>query len=151
VLGTRLHLLLRLLPYAAPRVADPLSSLAFRALPTASRCLHHPRNAISRAAHVAHVAVFRAHPSLHAAAFPPYLAAALAGFPATTPAEPFVAAVGTVAKHGVPGSRLAARAARMIGARAAELDRAAAAALPGQGQAQMATSLTCCFNPRTLS
>lgn len=129
VFGTRLHLLLRLLPYAAPRIGrtvgpDPhppqahaaptttssssfecaaASLLTLRALPAALRCLHHPRAAVVRAAHVAHVAVFRAHPALHDAAFPPYLEAALMNFPTSTPAEPFVAAVGTVAKYGHPG------------------------------------------------
>lgn len=152
VFGTRLHLLLRLLPYAAPRidrsVDRPLllpghqaaaaadtpddyrqlsasSPLVMRALPAALRCMRHPRSAIVRAAHVAHVAVFRTHPALHAVSFPPYLDTALANFPGSTPAESFVAAVNAVATHGEPGSYLIVTAARRLVARAGELDREA--------------------------
>jgi hypothetical protein len=66
-LGSRVHLLMRLLPYAAPRVPlhEGLCVLSARALPCVERCLAHGRDAIVRAAHVAIVAVFRTHASVH--------------------------------------------------------------------------------------
>lgn len=147
VFGTRLHLLLRLFPFAAPgpdslgdgggeRLGDESSRRRFgngygsasrgsalsRAMPAALRCVGHPRAAIARAAHVAHVAAFRSHAELHEVWFLPYLDAALERFPGNTPGEPFVAAVGTVARRGRPGSRLAAEAARRVVRRAEALD-----------------------------
>ena len=110
VFGTRLHLLLRLFPFAAPgpdslgdgggeRLGDESSRRRFgngygsasrgsalsRAMPAALRCVGHPRAAIARAAHVAHVAAFRSHAELHEVWFLPYLDAALERFPGNTP------------------------------------------------------------------
>ena len=150
VFGTRLHLLLRLLPFAAAgpvhlgdngggdRTEDEPSRRRFasgsgsgslsRAMPTALRCVGHPRAAIARAAHVAHVAAFRSHPETHEVWFLPYLDAALERFPGNTPGEPFVAAVGAVAQRGSPGSRLAVEAARRVVRRAKALDDLASVA-----------------------
>ena len=170
VFGTRLHLLLRLLPFAAPgpipfggggggdRPEDEPSRRRFasvsgsefascslsRAMPTALRCVGHPRAAIARAAHVAHVGAFRTHPETHEVWFLPYLDAALERFPGSTPGEPFVAAVGTVAQRGSPGSRLAVEAARRVVRRAEALDALASVAGsnpdPGAGGAAAASA-----------
>ena len=96
VFGTRVHLLLRLFPYAAGNV--PATILRLRAMPCANRCLAHPRAAVVRAAHVAHVAAFRAGGVAVAREwFPGYVAKSLEGFPLSTPLEPFAAALSAVA------------------------------------------------------
>ena len=96
VFGTRVHLLLRLFPYAAGNV--PATILRLRAMPCANRCLAHPRAAVVRAAHVAHVAAFRAGGVAVAREwFPEYVAKSLEGFPLSTPLEPFAAALSAVA------------------------------------------------------
>ena len=96
VFGTRVHLLLRLFPYAAGNV--PTTILRLRAMPCANRCLAHPRAAVVRAAHVAHVAAFRAGGVAVAREwFPEYVAKSLEGFPLSTPLEPFAAALSAVA------------------------------------------------------
>jgi len=56
--------------------------------------------------------------------FPGYLERSLERFPHHTPAEPFVAAVGTVAKHCEPGSRLPCLTAAALVDRARGLDKA---------------------------
>ena len=140
-LGSRAHLLLRLVPYAAPRLAGPggadpgvadpggaeegASVLADRVMPCVERCLAHGRDALVRAAHVAAVAIFRSHGRSRATQrwFPSYLNRSLEMFPHRTPAEPFVAAIGTVAMYGELGSRLPCLAAAGAADRAAALDR----------------------------
>lgn len=177
VFGTRLHLLLRLLPFAAPgpvplggggggdRPEDETSRRRFasasgsefaslsRAMPTALRCVGHPRAAIARAAHVAHVAAFRSHPETHEVWFLPYLDAALERFPGSTPGEPFVAAVGTAAQRGSPGSRLAVEAARRVVRRAEALDALASVAGsnsdPGAGSAAAAAAAAASVSAQT--
>lgn len=147
-LGSRTHLLLRLVPYAAPRLAevptggadlggadlgvaeDGAEVLAARVLPCVERCLAHGRDALVRAAHVAAVAIFRSHGRSFATQrwFPSYLNRSLEMFPHRTPAEPFVAAIGTVAMHGELGSRLPCLAAAAAAERAVALDRVGDAA-----------------------
>ena len=140
-LGSRAHLLLRLVPYAAPRLAGPGGAdpggadpggaeegalvLADRVMPCVERCLAHGRDALVRAAHVAAVAIFRSHGRSRATQrwFPSYLNRSLEMFPHRTPAEPFVAAIGTVAMYGELGSRLPCLAAAGAADRAAALDR----------------------------
>ena len=79
----------------------------------------------SGAAHVAAVAIFRSHGRSRATQrwFPSYLNRSLEMFPHRTPAEPFVAAIGTVAMYGELGSRLPCLAAAGAADRAAALDR----------------------------
>ena len=99
--------------------------LADRVMPCVERCLAHGRDALVRAAHVAAVAIFRSHGRSRATQrwFPSYLNRSLEMFPHRTPAEPFVAAIGTVAMYGELGSRLPCLAAAGAADRAAALDR----------------------------
>ena len=103
---------------------DGAEVLAARVLPCVERCLAHGRDALVRAAHVAAVAIFRSHGRSFATTrwFPSYLNRSLEMFPHRTPAEPFVAAIGTVAMHGELGSRLPCLAAAQAAERAAALD-----------------------------
>ena len=141
-LGSRTHLLLRLVPYAAARLAedsggaDPTGGaewgaeegarvLAARVLPCVERCLAHGRDALVRAAHVAAVAIFRSHGRSRVTQtwfLNSYLTRALEMYPHRTPAEPFVAAIGTVAMHCELGSRLPCLAASAATDRAVALD-----------------------------
>lgn len=105
LLSSRVHLALRLLPFAVSRFSAKI--ILERVIPYVRQCCDFSSHHIVKAAHVAHVAIFHAHPELNNNLFPEYLRLALDRYPASTPIEPLIAAVGLATRFGERGSRIA--------------------------------------------
>ena len=105
VLGARIHLSLRLLPFILSKVSH---ARVMRAVcPYIRQCCDHDSKTVVKAAHVVYVGIFHVCPELNDEVFPEYMRMALERYPASTPLEPFIAAVGLVTKFGEAGSEIA--------------------------------------------
>ena len=75
--------------------------------PYIRQCCDHDSKTVVKAAHVVYVGIFHVCPELNDEVFPEYMRMALERYPASTPLEPFIAAVGLVTKFGEAGSEIA--------------------------------------------
>ena len=122
ILGARMHLILRLLPFALSKFTTP--RIIVDVCPYVRRCCDHEAKHVVKAAHVAYVGIFHARPELNGQLFPDYLRMSLERYPASTPFEPLVAAVGLVTKFGEAGSELALFVARELSEKVKNMDAA---------------------------
>lgn len=120
MLSSRVHLALRLLPFAVSRFS--VKTIIDRVIPYVRQCCEFSLHHVVKAAHVAYVAIFHAHPELNESLFPEYLRMALERYPASTPVEPLIAAVGLATRFGQPGSRIAIHIASEISQKVKSMD-----------------------------
>jgi hypothetical protein len=120
ILGARIHLVLRLLPFALSKFTT--SCIIADVCPYLRRCCDHEAKHVVKAAHVAYVSVFHARSELNEQLFPEYLRMSLELYPVSTPLEPLVAAVGLVTKFGEAGSELALFIARELSEKVKSMD-----------------------------
>jgi len=123
VLGARIHLALRLLPFILSKVSR--TRVLHAVCPYVRQCCDHESKTVVKAAHVVYVGIFHVCPELNDEVFPEYMRMALERYPASTPLEPLIAAVGLVTKFGEAGSEIALFIAQKLIEKVRSMDVAA--------------------------